>query len=85
MFYCEECKGVSSTSHICENPSCPLMPCCGKEEDACTCQFDAIEEYDPIKLQKAFDIASINSDESFFIHHKPFIEEYKSFLIRHIN
>jgi hypothetical protein len=25
-FYCDKCKGTSSTSHVCENPSCPNQP-----------------------------------------------------------
>jgi len=37
-FYCEECKGTSD-SYLCENPSCPNLPCCGKPETECDCKF----------------------------------------------
>ena len=37
MFKCDKCHGTSTTSHLCENPCCPNMPCCGKSETECSC------------------------------------------------
>jgi hypothetical protein len=37
-YYCEKCKGTSTTSNQCENPYCPNMPCCGDPEDKCECK-----------------------------------------------
>ena len=43
MFLCNDCGGVSHTSNVCENPSCPNMPCCGKPKSECTCENDTRE------------------------------------------
>ena len=37
-YYCEKCKGTSTTSNQCENPSCPNMPCCGLPRSKCKCK-----------------------------------------------
>jgi len=36
-FYCEKCKGVTHDSTLCENISCPNMPCCDEPIDKCRC------------------------------------------------
>jgi hypothetical protein len=36
-YYCKDCGGTSSTSTVCENPDCPLMPCCQRSKEMCTC------------------------------------------------
>ena len=36
-FECDKCKGVSSDSIQCENPSCPNMPCCNLPREKCDC------------------------------------------------
>lgn len=36
MYYCNLCKG-KSRSTVCENPSCPDQPCCGRPLAECIC------------------------------------------------
>ena len=39
-FYCDKCKGTTQQSTLCENISCPSMPCCDKPRDKCDCLWD---------------------------------------------
>jgi len=36
-FYCDKCKGTTQGSKLCENVSCPNMPCCDKPREKCDC------------------------------------------------
>lgn len=37
MYKCNDCGGISPTSDTCENPCCPLMPCCVQPREKCVC------------------------------------------------
>lgn len=66
MYTCDKCKGTSTTSYVCENPSCPLMPCCGEEENNCSCSYNAVVDFGPLNLEKIFNTVNMNKG-SFFI------------------
>ena len=68
MYTCDKCKGISTTSECCENPSCPLMPCCMQEEEMCSCNLETAfySPMDAKKLATLFELASINEAMSFF-------------------
>jgi hypothetical protein len=41
MYTCDKCKGTSTDSKFCENPACPLMPCCMQVEEMCACDIES--------------------------------------------
>ena len=84
MYSCDKCGGISSTSYLCENPCCPLMPCCNKEEEQCICEFD-IPSIDFRALEKAYNQAVLSKETAFlFNNQKIFIAKAK-FILDHIN
>jgi hypothetical protein len=34
---CDKCHTTTENSKMCENPTCPMMPCCGNPVDKCVC------------------------------------------------
>lgn len=48
-YTCKKCKGTSVGSHLCENPECPNMPCCGLPVSECTCDSSTKEPTDEEK------------------------------------
>jgi hypothetical protein len=82
MYTCDKCSGTSTTSHLCENPSCPLMPCCLETEENCKCFHETVASYDPLKLKKFFDTAIINTKGSFFIGNQGFLTPYNMYLVK---
>lgn len=84
MYSCNDCGGTSSTSTLCENPCCPLMPCCGKEEKHCICEFD-IPATDFRALEKEYK-QEVMLDKHFFSFNNYKIPVTKAkFIIEHIN
>jgi hypothetical protein len=68
MYTCDKCKGISTSSKCCENPACPLMPCCMQIEEMCTCNLESAfySPMDAKKLATLFELANINEQMSFF-------------------
>jgi hypothetical protein len=81
MYTCDKCGGSSTASHFCENPACPLMPCCMQEEENCTCSYDALKTFNKEELQKILETAVINEKESFFIEGQCVITTYDALML----
>jgi hypothetical protein len=68
MYTCDKCKGTSTDSKFCENPACPLMPCCMQVEEMCACDIESsFTPLDSKILNKIFEVSLINDTMKFFL------------------
>lgn len=84
MFKCDKCNGTSTTSTLCENPCCPLMPCCGKKEEECFCHIiDKVEYIENLKT--SLNNASHYKETSFMFLGKKVTSKRAKFVLKHLN
>lgn len=84
MSKCSKCNKKADCSYLCENPACPIMPCCGEKQENCSCTFSEEELYIQ-DIIVAFENAKHYKYSSFMLFGKEVTTKRVKFVLKHLN